>query len=76
MDMEVEDIRHGREGQENTKHANIKKGKMSMTTNNIQEFRNTTKRIHRIKENIEIHVKGIGKMVNEILIEDTPHLGK
>lgn len=47
-----------------------------MTTNNIQEFRNTTKRFHRIKENIEIQVKGIGKIVNEILIEDTPHLGK
>lgn len=35
MDMEVEDIRNGREGQENTKHVNIKKRKMSMTTNNI-----------------------------------------
>lgn len=34
-----------------------KKRKMSMTSNNIQEFRNTTKRIHKIKENIEIHVK-------------------
>lgn len=53
-----------------------KREKMSMTTNNIQEFRNTTKRIHRIKENIEIHVKGIGKIANEILIEDTPHIGK
>lgn len=53
MDMEVEDIRNGREGQGHTKHANIKKRKMSMTTNNIQEFRNATEKIHRIKENID-----------------------
>lgn len=53
-----------------------KREKMSMTSNNIQEFRNTTKRIHKIKENIEIHVKDKGKIVNEILIKDTPHLGK